>query len=36
MQKDCGLFQAIRAKCMECSGEQTGEVRSCPVTDCPL
>jgi len=29
-------LQAIRAKCIECSGDQKAEVRFCPMTDCPL
>jgi hypothetical protein len=28
--------QAIRAKCVECSGGQKVEVRLCPISDCPL
>lgn len=29
-------LRAIRAKCRECSGGSTAEVRECPVYDCPL
>lgn len=29
-------IKAIRAKCLECSCNQLGEVRECPITDCPL
>ncbi len=29
-------LQAIRAKCMECSGGSPKEVRLCPCTQCPL
>lgn len=29
-------IKAIRAKCMNCSGNQFVEVRECPVTDCAL
>jgi hypothetical protein len=28
--------QAIRLKCLDCSGGQRAEVRLCPMTDCPL
>lgn len=28
--------QAIRAKCLECSGGVLSEVRKCPVSRCPL
>ena len=28
--------KAIRAKCIDCSGGQLGEVRLCPVKACPL
>lgn len=27
---------AIRAKCLDCSGDQPSEVRKCVMTDCPL
>ncbi len=29
-------LKAIRAKCVDCSGDNTHEVRHCPATDCPL
>ncbi len=29
-------LKAIRAKCLECSGDYINEVRECPITDCPL
>lgn len=29
-------LKAIRAKCLDCSGQQFGEVRECPVKNCPL
>lgn len=29
-------MQAIRAKCLNCSGGRPREVRDCPVTDCAL
>lgn len=29
-------IKAIRAKCLDCSGGSSKEVRLCPVTDCPL
>lgn len=28
--------QAIRAKCLDCSGGNRAEVRLCPVSDCSL
>jgi hypothetical protein len=28
--------QAIRAKCLDCCGDQPGEVRKCVATGCPL
>lgn len=30
------LLVAIRAKCMDCSGNQRREVERCKLTDCPL
>jgi hypothetical protein len=29
-------LQAIRAKCLDCSGGQVKEVRLCPIKSCPL
>lgn len=29
-------MQAIRAKCLDCSGECRAEVRRCPIAECPL
>ena len=29
-------MQAIRAKCLDCSGGSADNVRHCPITDCPL
>lgn len=29
-------LKAIRAKCLDCSGDYINEVRECPVTDCAL
>lgn len=29
-------LQAIRAKCLECSGGIKAEVYKCPIQDCPL
>lgn len=29
-------IKAIRAKCLECSGNQPSEVRNCLITECPL
>ena len=28
--------QAIKAKCLDCSGGIRAEIRRCPVTNCPL
>ena len=28
--------KAIRAFCLECSGDSTAEVKSCPRSECPL
>ena len=30
------LLQAIKAKCIECSGGSKKEAKLCPCTDCPL
>ena len=29
-------LKAIRANCLDCSGNQAAEVRRCHLTDCPL
>lgn len=29
-------MRAIRAKCLDCSGDSANEVRLCPIKDCPL
>lgn len=29
-------IKAIRAKCLDCSGDATSEVKLCPLTHCPL
>lgn len=29
-------LQAIRSKCLDCTGHQYNEIKSCPVLDCPL
>lgn len=29
-------LRAIRAKCIDCSGESVAEVRACALADCPL
>ena len=29
-------LKAIRAKCLDCCGEQAKEVKLCPSSDCPL
>ena len=30
------LLRAIRAKCLDCCGEKSAEVRRCGMIDCPL
>lgn len=35
-QKTATPLQAVRAKCLECSGHKLSEVRECPVDGCPL
>ena len=35
--KDPRTFrEAVRAKCLDCSGGNSNEVKLCPVEDCPL
>lgn len=34
--KKMSLIKVIREKCMECSCQQSGEVRKCTATDCYL
>lgn len=29
-------MKAIRAKCLDCSGGSSNEVKMCPIKDCPL
>lgn len=29
-------LKAIRAKCLDCSGGSSNEVKLCPITHCPL
>lgn len=29
-------MKAIRAKCLDCSGDSANEVKLCPITWCPL
>lgn len=29
-------LKAIKAKCLDCSGDYVSEVKGCPITDCPL
>lgn len=29
-------IKAIRAKCLDCTCGQMGEIRECPIVDCPL
>jgi hypothetical protein len=36
MTTKAAVLQAIRRKCLDCSCEQPGEVRKCPVTTCDL
>lgn len=33
---DNPIVKIIRKKCLDCCGQQKGEVRKCVVTDCPL
>ena len=35
-QKSLTPLRAIRAKCLDCSGWSTYEVKSCPMVNCPL
>ena len=35
-QKSLTPLRAIRAKCLDCSGWSTYEVRNCPMEHCPL
>jgi len=30
------IFRAIRAKCLDCSGNSANNVKHCPCTDCSL
>lgn len=30
------MAKAIRAKCMDCSGNNMADVRKCPIQNCPL
>lgn len=36
MGEGSGLLAAIRAKCLDCSGNMRREVERCRVKDCPL
>ena len=36
MTTKAAILQAIRQKCLDCSCQQPGEVRECPVTTCDL
>lgn len=36
MSKTLTPVKAIRAKCLDCSGDQTKEIRECPVKECSL
>lgn len=36
MTKRLTRAQAIKAKCLDCSGWQRQEVKHCPIKDCPL
>ena len=29
-------IKAIRAKCLDCSGESSHEAKLCPISDCPI
>ena len=35
-EKTLTPMKAIRAKCIECSGGSSNEVKACELTDCPL
>ena len=35
MSNEPRIFKSVRAKCLDCAGSP-GEVRFCPVIDCPL
>ena len=36
MTTKAAILSAIRQKCLDCSCQQPGEVRECPVTECDL
>lgn len=36
MSKGMTPLEAIRAKCLDCSGDSKGEVRLCTIETCPL
>lgn len=36
MKKKLTPLKAIRARCLDCHGNQVKEVRECPHSDCPL
>jgi hypothetical protein len=36
MTTKTAILQAIRHKCLDCSGHQLAEVRACPLTTCGL
>ena len=36
MTTKADILHVIRQKCLDCSGDQPGEVRDCPVTHCGL
>ena len=36
LAKSRSPLKRIRAKCLDCSAYQLGEIKKCPVEDCPL
>ena len=36
MEKVLTPLQAIRKKCLDCTGDSLEEIRNCPIEECPL
>lgn len=36
MEKVLTPLQAIRKKCLDCTGDNLEEIRKCPIEECPL
>ena len=36
MEKVLIPLQAIRKKCLDCTGDSLEEIRNCPIEECPL